>query len=183
VSKRIGGVIGPLVGLLVICIGLTIMSDAFLTYDNLFNITKQVAVNLILACGATLVIILAGIDLSVGSMLALAGAVAAKAIQTWGIPAGIAAGILVGIAAGLFNGSIISYGRVAPFIVTLGSMTILRSLTLVFTGGRPISGFPDAFLTIGDGAFLGIPVPVLIATASVIICSITLRYTRFGRYV
>ena len=177
-KKQLVGIIGPLAGLLVICIGLTIMSDVFLTVDNFRNIANQVAVNLILASGATLVIILAGIDLSVGSLLALAGAVAGKCVLQWGVPAGIAAGLLVGMVGGLFNGSIISYGRVAPFIVTLGSMTILRSLTLVFTGGRPISNYPDSFHFIGEGSM-----PLFIAAAVVIVCFGLLMFTRFGRYI
>jgi len=183
VTKRLGGIVGPLVGLVVICVFLSVVSDVFLTVDNLTNVVKQVSVNAILASGATLVILLGGIDLSVGSLLALSGAVAARVLLKMGIPACIVAGLAVGIAAGLFNGIIISYGRVAPFIVTLGTMTILRSLTLVFTGGQPISNYPDAFLNIGEGNVIGIPTPVMIAAVVLISCHLMLRHTRFGRYI
>ncbi len=181
--KKLSSVIGPLVGLIIIGAFLAIRTDTFLTAPNLMNIVRQVSVNSILAAGATMVILLGGIDLSVGSVLALAGAVAAWALLKFGIPAGIAAGLVVGLAAGVFNGVIISYGRVAPFIVTLGSMTILRSLTLVFTGGKPISNYPEAFLNIGEGSVAGIPVPVLIAAVVLILIHFLLRTTRFGRYV
>lgn len=166
-----------------IVIALALMSGDFLTVGNLTNVVKQTAVNAILAAGATLVIITGGIDLSVGSLLALAGAVAARVLLDAGPAAGIAAGLAVGVAAGLFNGAIVAYGRVVPFIVTLGTMTILRSLTLVYTGGQPISNFPDAFLNIGDGVVLGVPVPVIIAVAVLVFCHVVLTKTRFGRYV
>ena len=183
VTKHLGGVIGPLVGLVVICVGLSVLSKEFLTFSNISNVVKQVSVNAILASGATLVILTGGIDLSVRSLLALAGAVAAHVLLKVDIPVGIAAGLLVGIAAGVFNGLIISYGRVAPFIVTLGTMTILRSLTLVFTGGKPISNYPESFLWIGEGEVLGVPVPVLIAICVLVFCHVLLQRTRFGRYI
>ena len=183
-SKHFGGIIGQLIGLVALCVALTVMSADFLVVSNLTNVVKQISVNAILAAGATLVILTAGIDLSVGSLLALAGAVAARVLMgPGGIPAGIAAGLLVGMAAGAFNGLIISYGRVTPFIVTLGSMTILRSLTLVFTGGSPISNYPDSFLYIGEGEVLGAPVPVIIAAAVLLGCHVLLSRTRFGRYI
>ncbi|HOX27921.1 MAG TPA: ribose ABC transporter permease [bacterium] len=181
--KRFGGIIGPLVGLLAICIALSIMSADFLTIGNLSNVVKQVSVNAILASGATLVILLGGIDLSVGSLLALAGAVSARILLNAGIPECIAAGLIVGIVFGIFNGVIISYGNVAPFIVTLGTMTILRSLTLVYTGGKPISNYPDAFLNIGEGSIFHIPVPMLIAVLVLVSCHLMLKRTRFGRYI
>ena len=182
-AKKLSGVIGPLVGLIMICAFLAFRSADFLTAPNLTNVVKQVSVNAILASGATMVILLGGIDLSVGSILALAGAVAGWALLKAGIPACLAAGLVVGLAAGLFNGVIISYGRVAPFIVTLGSMTILRSLTLVFTAGKPISNYPESFLSIGEGSVFGIPAPVLIAVCVLTFCHVLLRRTRFGRYV
>ncbi|MEW6202888.1 MAG: ABC transporter permease [bacterium] len=182
-TKHLSGIVGPLIGLLVICLALTILSENFLTFSNISNVVKQVSVNAILASGATLVILSGGIDLSVGSLLALAGAVAAFVLLKAGIPAGIAAGLLIGITAGVFNGLIIAYGRVAPFIVTLGTMTILRSLTLVFTGGKPISNYPDSFLKIGEGELLHLPVPVLIAIGVLVLCHVLLRTTRFGRYI
>lgn len=178
-----GGIVGPLVGLIVISAALALMSGDFLTFGNITNVVKQVSVNAILASGATMIILMGGIDLSVGSLLALAGAVAAAALLKYGIPAGIAAGLLVGLAAGAFNGLIVSYGRVAPFIVTLGTMTILRSFTLVFTGGKPISNYPESFLNIGEGEIFRIPVPVLIALSALVLCHLLLRHTRFGRYI
>lgn len=183
-AKRLGGAAGPLVGLAVICILLSVLSSAFLTIDNITNVVKQVSVNAILASGATLVILTGGIDLSVGSVLALAGAIAGKALLgPGGIPGGIAVGLLIGAAVGTFNGLIISYGRVAPFIVTLGTMTIMRSLTLVYTGGQPISGYPAKFLWLGEGTLLGIPAPVLVAVAVLAVCHVMLVRTRFGRYI
>jgi len=159
------------------------MSANFLTAGNLSNIVKQISVNAILATGATLIILTGGIDLSVGSLLALAGAVAGHFLLTAGIPAGIIAGLIVGVIAGSANGLLISYGRVAPFIVTLGTMTILRSLTLVFTNGKPISNYPESFLAIGEGEIFHIPIPVLIALLVMLACHLMLKHTRFGRYI
>lgn len=190
----------PLFILLVVCVAVGIMSPTFATYDNLITVLRQTSINAVIATGMTFAILIGGIDLSVGSVLGLCGAIAAYCLAS-GMNAGLSviAALLLGLFLGLANGLLISKGRLQPFIATLGTMTLLHGITLVFTKGRPISldqnGSAQAFLPIGKGYFPGdlwgllkhplnwIPIPVIIMAAVFIIAYYVLRHMRIGRYV
>ena len=178
--------IGPFIGLLLIVIIISIMSPNFLTLNNLLNVLRQVSINALIAFGMTFVILTGGIDLSVGSILALTGAVTAG-LMAGGMDPILAMflGLLLGAVLGAINGVIIAKGKVAPFIATLATMTIYRGLTLVYTEGRPISGLGDsqAFQLLGKGYFFGIPVPVITMALTFGILYFILKKTTFGRRV
>ncbi|MFN2321673.1 MAG: ABC transporter permease [Trueperaceae bacterium] len=175
---------GLVLALIALVIVLSLLSDRFMTQSNLVNVLRQISINAIIAAGMTVVIIGRGIDLSVGSLLALTGVVGA-ALAVGGLPAGIAiaAALGLGLAMGVFNGAFIAYAGIAPFIVTLAGLTIFRGMALAFTDGRPISGLPPVFMTIGYGDFLGLPVPVWIMLAFLLLTHVILRYTALGRSV
>lgn len=177
---------GALVGLLVIIVALAILSPNFLTMDNLMNVFRQVSINALIAFGMTFVILTGGIDLSVGSILALSSALTAG-FMVGGMNSILAMfiGILLGALMGAANGVAVAKGKIAPFIATLATMTIFRGLTLVYTEGKPITGISDsfAFQLVGRGYFFGIPFPVVITVIAFIILYILLRKTTFGRSV
>lgn len=162
----------------------SLLSDAFLTTNNLFNVFRQVSIIAIMSVGMTLVILTAGIDLSVGSVMAFSGAVLAGVIMA-GVPLPLAILIClaVGILLGLFNGFIISKGKVPAFIATLAVMVIARGMTLVFTQGNPIVVSHSGFRFIGSGKVLGIPFPIILMLVIFIIMYWVLKYTTFGRYL
>ncbi|WBF66214.1 ribose ABC transporter permease [Desulfovibrio subterraneus] len=177
-----------LIALVVMIIVVSLLNPNFFTTGNLLNILRQTAVNAIIAVGMTFVILTAGIDLSVGSVLALCGAIGASLIAAelpivLAVGAALGSGILLGAASGV----IISKGKVQAFIATLVSMTMVRGLTLVYTDGRPIStGFTDtadAFSYIGTGYLLGLPVPIWIMAVVFAAAWYVLKHTRLGRYV
>jgi len=172
-------------GLLVISISLSFASPYFLTISNTLNIGRQAAINLIIALGMTVVIISGGIDLSVGSIVALT-AVTMNQLWERGIIPNIWVAMVIGIIAativGLINGLIIHYGKVPPFITTLGMMGICRGLALLITRGyTTVMGFPDDFQWIGAGEILGIPFPLLLAALLAILFHLLLKYTKIGR--
>ncbi|PJC87142.1 ribose ABC transporter permease [Vibrio sp. HA2012] len=177
-----------LIALLVLIVVVSFLNPNFFTIDNLLNILRQTSVNAIIAVGMTLVILTAGIDLSVGSVLALCGAFAASMIALE-IPVLVAVpvALLAGAILGAISGIIIAKGKVQAFIATLVTMTLLRGVTMVFTDGRPIStGFTDTadtFAWFGTGYTLGIPVPVWLMVLSFAAAWYLLHHTRFGRYV
>ncbi|WP_212391039.1 ribose ABC transporter permease [Sporosarcina beigongshangi] len=178
--------IGPFIGLLLIVVIITIMSPNFLTVNNLLNVLRQVSINALIAFGMTFVILTGGIDLSVGSILALTGAVTAGMMASGVDPVlAMFLGLLLGAVLGAINGVIIAKGKVAPFIATLATMTIFRGLTLVYTEGRPISGLGDsqAFQLLGKGYFFGIPVPVITMAITFGVLYFILKKTTFGRRV
>ena len=175
---------GLIFSFLLLCLALTILSDRFLTVDNFVNIFRQSTINGIIAVGMTLVILTAGIDLSVGSILALSSVMAAYMLQSgMPVPAAILVGLAVGAACGLVNGITITRARVPPFVATLGMMTIARGLSLVFTGGKPFTGLPDAFRFIGTGSVGPIPTPIVIAAATFIIGYVMLTRTSLGQFI
>lgn len=178
--------LGPFIALLVLAAGLAITSPDFLTVGNLLNVFRQVSINALIAFGMTLVILLGGIDLSVGSILALSSVTTALMLSH-GIDPVVATsvGILAGAGMGMLNGLIISKGKVAPFIATLGTMTILRGLSLVFSEGRPITGLnSDFFAMLGGGYVAGfIPVPVILMLVMFAVFWFVLKRTVFGRHV
>ncbi|MEL7597134.1 MAG: ribose ABC transporter permease, partial [Clostridiaceae bacterium] len=152
-----------LFGLLVLCIIVSILSPRFLSIANIKNVLTQVSVNTIIAIGMTFVILTGGIDLSVGSSLAISGAVAATIVKVTGnVFLAIVSALLIGIIVGVINGIFISKGKIQAFIVTLATMTIFRGVTQVYTNGTPVSGLGKSFGAIGNKTFLGIPIPVVI---------------------
>ncbi|WP_088052626.1 ABC transporter permease subunit [Virgibacillus dakarensis] len=179
-------IIGPLVGLIIFSIILGFMSNNFLTLNNILNLFRQVSVNALIAFGMTFVILTAGIDLSVGSTLALGSALTAGLLTSGMDPLlAVLIGLLIGLALGAINGLIIAKGKVAPFIATLATMTIYRGATLVYTDGKPITGLSDSFTfeMIGGGYVFGIPFPVILMFIAFIILYFVLRKTVFGRQV
>jgi len=178
--------LGPVIGLLLIVVIISVMSPNFLTLNNLLNVLRQVSINALIAFGMTFVILTGGIDLSVGSILALTGAVTAGFLASGMDPMlAMFLGLLLGAILGAINGIIISKGNVAPFIATLATMTIYRGLTLVYTEGKPISGLGDSlsFQLIGKGYFFGIPVPVITMAIAFGVLYFVLKKTTFGRRV
>jgi ribose transport system permease protein len=178
--------LGPLIGFFLLCIVLSILSDSFLTVNNWMNVLRQVSINALIAFGMTFVILTGGIDLSVGSVLALSSAITAGMMASGmnGFTA-IIIGLLAGFFMGAINGIVITKGRVAPFIATLATMTMFRGLTLVYTDGRPITGFASddiLFQMVGRGYFLGIPVPVVFMIVVYVALYFVLKKTTFGRH-
>ncbi|EMK3312975.1 ribose ABC transporter permease [Vibrio vulnificus] len=177
-----------LIALLFLIVVVSFLNPNFFTVDNILNILRQTSVNAIIAVGMTLVILTAGIDLSVGSVLALCGAFAASLVAME-VPVLIAVptALLAGTALGAISGVIIAKGKVQAFIATLVTMTLLRGVTMVYTDGRPIStGFTDtadALAWFGTGYALGIPVPVWLMVIVFAAAWYLLNHTRFGRYV
>ncbi|MFD1009023.1 MULTISPECIES: ribose ABC transporter permease [Oceanisphaera] len=177
-----------LIALIVLIAVVSALNPYFFTVDNLLNILRQTSVNAIIAVGMTLVILTAGIDLSVGSVLALCGAFAASMVSMeLSIFITLPAILLAGFALGSLSGLIVAKGRVQAFIATLVTMTLLRGVTMVYTEGRPIStGFTDAgdiFAWFGTGYVFGIPVPVWLMAMTFLGAWYLLNHTRFGRYI
>ena len=177
-----------IIALILMCIFLVIFPttrSTFLTSKNIFNVLRQNASNLFLATGMTMVIILGGIELSVGSVIALSGCVAAGAVMFLGLPEMVAflIAILVGAVVGLFNGFIISKTTIPPFIVTLASMNITKGIALVYTQGAPIRCMTDAFKFPGAGYIGPVPTPVVLMIIVFIIACFMLNNTRLGRHI
>ena len=159
--------------------------NTFLTTNNIFNVLRQSATNLMLACGMTMVIILGGIDLSVGSIIAMSGVLGAAAVVWHGLPeiVGILIAILSGLLFGLLNGTIIARTKIPPFIVTLASMNIAKGIAYVYSGGKPIRCMTDAWKFLGAGNVAGIPVPVITMFIVFIVAVLFLNRTRIGRHI
>ena len=184
--KAMLGKLGPLLALIVLIILVTVLSPGFMAPANLLNLLRQVSINAVIAFGMTFVILTGGIDLSVGSILALSGAVTASMIANGVSPAiALLGGMLLGAVFGLLNGILIAYGKAAPFIATLATMTIFRGATYVFTNGNPITGakINDSFLFqfMGRGYLFGIPFPIIIMAVVYVILFVLLHKTAFGR--
>ena len=184
-----------LIALFVLCLVLSLLTDKFLVMDNIWNVMRQISVNICIATGMTLVVLTGGIDLSVGSVLALSGAMAAGLLKNglqfasanifvgFTVLGAILAGLLVGSVLGLFNGWTITRFKVPPFVATLAMLTIARGLTLLWTRGFPLSNLGSNFDFIGTGWFLGIPLPVWISGIIVMLTVLLTRKTRLGRYI
>jgi ribose transport system permease protein len=183
------------VALVVMTAALSFATDNFLTVDNGINVFRQISVNVCLSIGMTMIIVAGGIDLSVGSVLALSGAVAAGLLKNGVVlaPLGVAlefttlgavvAGIAVGAALGLFNGLVITRFGLPPFVATLGMLSIARGLTMLWTGGHPITTLGAEFGFLGTGTALGVPMPVWIAATLTALFELVTRRTRFGRHL
>jgi ribose/xylose/arabinose/galactoside ABC-type transport system permease subunit len=175
---------GTLIGLFALCAVLWALTPHFLTVSNLLNIAEQTSINAIVAVGMTFVILSGGIDLSVGSMVALSGVVLGLSLhdpQPFALAMVVALG--VGAACGTVNGLLIDRGGLPPFIVTLGMMSIARGAALVITEGRPISGFEPAFRALATARIGFVPAPVVIMVIVYVIAHFALTRTTFGRYV
>lgn len=164
---------------------MTITSPSFLKISNIINILRQISVNGILAVGMTFVIITRGIDLSVGSILALAAVVGTSFAHPGQYPVitPVMVALLVGFCLGVVNGYLIAKKTLAPFIVTLAMMTVARGMALVYTNGRPVINLSDSYNEIGGGYLSGIPLPVIIFVLILLLGIFILNFTRFGRYV
>jgi ribose transport system permease protein len=173
----------PFFTLMVLFVVLAVASPYFLTTTNLASVVRQTAVINIMALGMTLIIITGGIDLSVGSMLAMSGLLGAMTMAAgYGIAAGIVVGLLTGLFWGTVNGTLITRLRIEPFIVTLGTLGIIRGLTLIVSGGLPVHNLPRAFSFLGEGNVAGVPLVLWILLVCALITHVVLDRTRLGRY-
>ena len=175
---------GPLLALVGLSLVLWILTPHFLTVSNLLNVAEQTTIIAIVAVGMTWVIISGGIDLSVGSVVAFSGVVMASLMHGgWPVLAAVLGGLGTGLALGLLNGFLITRGNLPPFIATLGMMSVARGAALMFTDGRPVSGFSESFRRLSTGDVLHIPNPVIIMALVYGLSHVLLTKTQFGRYV
>ena len=184
-----------LIALFLLCLFISLLSDKFMTSTNLWNVLRQISVNVCISVGMTLVVLMAGIDLSVGSVLGLSAAVCAGLLKSglsfesmdlfvgFTVLGAIVAAMLIGMLLGLFNGWVITKFAIPPFVATLAMLTIARGLTMLYTEGIPISNLGPKFEFIGSGWILGIPVPVWISLIMVLIVVFLTNKTAFGRYI
>lgn len=185
--ERLSGAVSQLAAagaLVVVFVFLSIVSPVFLTSNNLFNVGVQIAVTAVIAVGMTLVIVTAGIDLSVGSVSALSGVLGAMLMVNFGLPPllGIVGGTLVGATAGLVNGFLITAAGLSPFIATLGMLTVARGLVFVVSGGVAVFGAPGSFRLLGQGVVGPIPIPIIALVVVALAGYFVLSRTRLGRY-
>ncbi len=186
--KTVFGDLGISTALLLEVILFSVFSPYFFTAENILNVTLQTSITAIIAAGMTFVILTAGIDLSVGAMVAFSGVVVTSILKL-GIPFSLSfplcllGGILIGICSGSIAGLFVTRFNITPFIVTLALMTILRGGAYIYTGGRPIWGLPEEFSFLGSGRAFGIPVPTIIMLCIYLSAFVVLRHTKFGRYV
>lgn len=176
---------GILMGLFILCLGLTFMTDKFATVTNFFNVVRQITINLYLACGMTFVILLGGIDLSVGSVIAVTGCVSAGMITWLGlpVPVGIVIGLFFGTLIGGLNGIIVSRTTIPAFIVTLATMNIGRGIARIYTHAQTIAVLDDSYTFWGMGSIFGFPIQLYLIIAVVIVSSFILNRTRLGRHI
>ncbi len=184
-----------IIALVIMCIILSFLSDRFLTAENTWNVMRQISVNMVISVGMTLIILTGGIDLSVGSILALSGAITAGMLKFgaglesinlyigFTLLGALVGGTLVGTFLGWFNGIAITRFKVPPFVATLAMLTIARGLTMLWTGGFPITGLGEDMAFIGTGWFFGIPMPVWISAVIVLGAVILTKRTQLGRHI
>lgn len=180
--------LGIIIALLALCVLLAVLpatSSSFLSTQNAFNILRQISTNMLIACAMTMVIILGGIDLSVGSIIALSGVIAAGCVSRYGLPIYVAliAGALIGLVIGVFNGFVICRTTIPPFIVTLATMNIARGLAKVYTGGSPVRVVTKEWQFVGAGYIGPVPVPVIIMIIVIIITALMMNKTKLGRHI
>jgi ribose/xylose/arabinose/galactoside ABC-type transport system permease subunit len=177
------GRVGMPAVLIVLCVGFGSINPNFWSVTNLTNVSRQISILALISIGQTFAILSAGIDLSVGSLLAFVSVVGAQQMLIFGLWGGIVAGILAGAFAGLINGFLIAKAKLPAFIATLGMLIAARGAALTLSGGLPVVGLPHKFLFLGAGAVGGIPLPAVIAAVAFVLGHIILSRTRFGRYV
>jgi ribose transport system permease protein len=186
--KAIVGEFGIAIALIVEVLLFSSLSPYFFTADNILNVTLQTSITAIIAAGMTFVILTAGIDLSVGAVVAFSGVITTSMLKldfpfAVSFPLALLVGISVGIISGSIAGMFITRFNITPFIVTLSLMTIWRGSSYMYTDGRPVWGLPEQFGFLGSGRLFGIPLPTIIMICVYIIAYLVLRRTRFGRYV
>lgn len=193
--KRYASQLQAFLVLALMILAMALLSDRFFTAANGWNILRQISVNMCLSIGMTLVILAGGIDLSVGSVLALVGAITAGLIKQpveispldiqlrFSCYGAIVVGLMVGMGLGYLNGLFITRLTIPPFVATLAMLSIARGLTMLWTKGFPITGLGPTFGVIGTGVFLGIPMPVWISASLVLLFVVVTKRTRFGRYI
>lgn len=184
--KQLSARYGLFAALILLCVVLALSNEYFMTWGNWTDILRQTAINGILAIGMTYVVLTAGIDLSVGAILAFAGIVSASLVsgdQPHGLATGIAAALCVGGGLGAINGLLVARFSVPPFVATLGMLSVARGFTFIYNGGMPVSDLPSQFLSIGGGRVWQIPVPVLIFVSVIVVFWLVLRTTTYGRYI
>lgn len=177
--------LGLPIALALLIAALSLARPNFLNWANLVNLVRQISINGILAVGVTYVLLTGGVDLSLGSVVALSGVAAAGFAHPGQYPVfvPVAMGVLAGAVCGAINGLVVARGRVAPFIVTLGMMTAARGMALLLSGGRPISNLSSGFTRIGSGNIAGVPEPILIFFLVALLSRVLLKNMRLGRYV
>jgi ribose transport system permease protein len=169
---------------LIVGVALSLMSGAFLTVVNLVNVLRQASLLFFMASGLTLVVITAGLDLSIGSTIGLAACVAGTAIKSTGDPwIGVAAALAVGGVVGLLNGMMVSLLRIPSFIATYGMLWVLQGLTYTFMAGATVYGFPRGFRELGNGYFLGAPIPVLVMAVLLIVGTLFSQRSIWGQQI
>lgn len=186
VANMIRSNIGIICVLLIIGVFLSLLSDKFLTSGNLISVMRQISINVYIALGMTLVIILGGIDLSVGAIVALTGTVTVGLIVNTGLPiaAAIAIGLLIGVVCGFISGTMVAEFKLPAFIVTMAMMNIARGAANVYSGGRSTRITDEFFSSIGSGYFFGvIPLPVIYMVVLIILITVVLNKTKFGTYI
>ncbi len=174
---------GAGVALILLVVFSSLKSDYFLQVDNVLNVLRQISIVGVLALGMTFVIITAGIDLSVGSMLSVVVVYTANTVQTNGVTAGVLMALGLGCLFGLINGLGVAFGRIQPFVMTLGMLAFAKGIALIFTEGQPVAITNDAFLAFGNGRTLGVPNPAIVFLVLLAACMFVLRGTVFGRSV
>jgi len=173
-----------LIGVALIAVALALTSDAFLTVSNLLNVLRQASMIFLSASGLTLVIVGAGLDLSIGANLGLSACFAAAAIKSTGeLSPGFVAGLACGIAVGLLNGLMVTKLRLPPFIATYGMLWMLYGVNYWYMKGDTIYGFPPQFRTLGSGDLLGVPIPVYLMSGALLAGGVFTRYTTFGHEI
>ena len=194
-QKELLAKLQPLIALFILCLIIGFLSDKFFTVSNFWNVLRQISVNICISVGMTLVVLMAGIDLSVGSVLALCGAVTAGLFKMgielpsqnlyigFTLLGAALAGVLTGALLGFFNGFVITRFKVPSFVATLAMLTVARGLTMLWTKGFPISGLGEQFAYLGTGWLVGVPVPVWISAVVVAVAILISDKTKLGRYI
>jgi ribose transport system permease protein len=189
-SQKLGGWkiswrdMGTVAGLIIMVVVFSSMSHVFLTERNLVNILQQSSINGCIAIGMTLVIISGGIDLSVGPVAALAAVISASLLMAgFPVPVVLLSALAVGLLCGMVNGSLIAYGGLQPFIVTLGTLSLFRALALIYTGGNPVLGLPNEFRHLFASEIFGLPVPVIVVAVLAVAATVLLKKTPLGEYI
>lgn len=183
--RRASELLAPFLFLLIVAAFLSVATENFLTVRNILTILLQISVVGIIAIGQTMVMITAGIDLSVGGVVGLSGVVASLLVASAGLPIwiGMSLGVAAGLGVGAVNGALVTGFKMPPFIATLATMSVTRGLALVLTGGIAVYNLPEAFGRLGNGAFLGIPLPVVVLASVAVVMGVVLGKASLGRYV
>ncbi|GAP40545.1 ABC transporter permease [Flexilinea flocculi] len=182
VSTFVKNNLGILIGLLALCVVLTFTTDYFMTGKNLLTVLRQICINVLLAFGMTFVLIVGGIDLTVGSVVGASGVAVVMLIEA-GFPIALAVllALFLGGLVGLINGVIVAYTGMPAFIVTLSMQGVVRGIAYIITDGRSVASTNKVFTTIGNSYLVGIPVPIYIVVVVMLVISVILYRTRFGR--